>query len=140
MLVRAAMRPVILRPRPNDLQLKVMRTLLIFLFVAVVTLSVYNPTMDDFKAYVEAETLKREQEQAMNNIVGRLLTGNEVNMNTSLMGSSTERDNWLLFSTYKVSLLDKDQALREWRYLGIGSFFFVLEAPHEMDLHASPTG
>lgn len=117
-----------------------MRTLSIFLFVAIVTLLVYNPTMDDFRDYVEAETAKREREMAMDNIVGRMLTGNQVNMNTSIMGSSTERNNFLLFSTYKVSLLDAEDALLEWRYLGIGSFFIEMEAPASIDLHAVPGG
>ncbi len=117
-----------------------MRTLLIFLFVSVVTLFVYNPTMDDFKDHIEAETRERERELSMNNMVGRMLTGEQVNMNTSLMGSSTERNNYLILSTYKVSLTDADDTLREWSYLGVGGFFFEIEAPAAIDLHAAPGG
>ncbi|MDZ4702131.1 MAG: hypothetical protein SH809_20640 [Rhodothermales bacterium] len=117
-----------------------MRTLLIFLFVAIVTLLVYNPTMDDFKDHIEAETRQRERELSMNNMVGRMLTGEQVNMNTSLMVSSTERNNYLILSTYKVSLPDADEALREWKYLGVGGFFFEMEAPAAVDLHATPGG
>jgi hypothetical protein len=117
-----------------------MRTLLIFLFVAIVTLVFYNPTMDDFKDHIEAETRERERELAMSNMVGRMLSGEQVNMNTSLMGTSTERNNYLLLSTYKVSLTDADDTMHEWKYVGVGGFFFEMEAPADVDLNAAPGG
>lgn len=117
-----------------------MRTLLIFLFVSVVTLVFYNPTMDDFKDHIEAQTRERQRELSMNNMVGRMLTGEQVNMDTSLMGSSTERNNYLIISTYTISLTDADNTLREWKYLGVGGFFFEMESPAAIDLHAAPGG
>ncbi len=117
-----------------------MRTLFIFLFVSVVTLIIYNPTMDDFKEHIEMETMKREREKALNNVVGRLLAGEQISMNTSVMGRSTERNNYLVYSTYRVALASEDGTAHEWTYLGIGSFFFEMDAPNEIDLHAADEG
>ena len=107
-----------------------MRTVLIFLFVAVVSLIVYNPEMNDFQKYLEDAAEKQELDQ-QTSIINQMFTQDTVEPGFSKPISHTERNNFFVFSTYKFSISDEDQLLppEESRYIGIANMFFEMGAP-----------
>lgn len=104
-----------------------MRTFLIFLFVAVVTLIFYNPEMDDFQEYLET-TSEKEQVDQQTSIINEMFTQDTVKPSFSKPISHSERNNFFVFSTFKISVSDEDQLLppEEARYIGIAKMFFEL--------------
>ena len=106
-----------------------MRTFLIFLFVAVVSLIVYNPEMDDFKSYIE-NTFHEQQLKEQTSVINQMFSKERETASPRLTPPSTytERNNYLIFSTYKISLVEKEKYLDplESRYLGIASMFFEI--------------
>ena len=105
-----------------------MRTFLIFLFVAVVSLIVYNPDMNDFRDYLET-TEHEAQLEEQTSIINQMFTreaGAAVQQGKPV--TMKERNNFFIFSTYKLSLSDEEGFLdpMERTFLGIGSMFFEL--------------
>ena len=105
-----------------------MRTLFIFLFVAIVSLIVYNPKMDDFQTYFETASQKKQFEQERAALVTRMLKSDTVSLGSSQPAYSTERNNYLIFSTYKVKMNVSRQEVLVGNYFGIGGMFFDLGA------------
>ena len=115
-----------------------MRTFFIFLFVAIVSLVVYNPEMDDFRAYYESVSLKRQFDQERSSIVTRMFEPDTVSMGASSSTNATERNSYLLFSTYNVTVHIEDEEFVLGRYLGIAGMFFDLGGDTDiMEAHAA---
>lgn len=107
-----------------------MRTFLIFLFVAVVTLVFYNPEMDDFQRFLETSS-EEEQVDQQTSIINQMFTQDTVKPSFNKPVSHTERNNYFVFSTFKFSVSDEDQLLppEESNYIGIAKMFFELGSP-----------
>ena len=104
-----------------------MRTVLIFLFVAVVSLIVYNPEMSDFQDYL-ADAAEKEHLDKQTSIINQMFTQDTVEPGIAKPVSHTERNNYFVFSTYKISISDEDQLLppEESRYVGVANMFFEM--------------
>ena len=105
-----------------------MRTFLIFLFVAVVSLIVYNPQMDDFKNYLE-DIAEEEALDKQTSIINQMFTQDTINPRMTKPLSTTERNNYFVFSTYKISITEEGHLLpsHESSYIGIANMFFELD-------------
>lgn len=110
-----------------------MRTFLIFIFVALVSLFVYNPEMDDFNSFQA-----KSDKQTVNNREQTAFTDRMFNADTTTApppkpaGYTTERNNYVLFSIYRVTKVDDFREIEEGRYLGIATMFFSLGTSENM--------
>lgn len=116
-----------------------MRTFFIFLFVALVSLIVYNPEMEDFKAYTEtlhAEKAKAAPERT--STLTRMMKQDTVLAGTPELSYATERNNFLIFSTYSITRNTSDNQIEQKRYFGIAGMFFEMSSSDEpMAAHAA---
>ena len=105
-----------------------MRTFFIFLFVAIVSLIVYNPEMVDFRSYVDDLAQKRQFDQQRTALVTRMLRSDTVSLGSATTAYSTERNNYLIFSTYKMKVTASQEEYLVGNYLGIAGMFFDMGA------------
>lgn len=116
-----------------------MRTFFIFLFVAIVSLIVYNPEMEDFKAYTEtlfAEKAKADPSRT--STITRMMKQDTVLAGVQEQSYATERNNFLIFSTYSITRNTSDNQLEQQRYFGIAGMFFEMGSSDEqMAAHAA---
>ena len=117
-----------------------MRTLLIFLFVTVVSLIVYNPEMDDFHDYMDRISKRQQFEQERSALITRIfrpdtvaLSGRSPDVSSLIM----ERNSFLLFSTYDVKVVINGDDYPMGHYLGIAGMFFDLGASLPEEAHAA---
>ena len=104
-----------------------MRTFLIFLFVASVSLFIYNPTLTDFDEHLDEMMFEEQHEDARTGLIGRTLEGENTTFNVSQISRSVQRNNFFLFSTYEVELNEEEVPLGQSPYMsfvGIGGMFF----------------
>ena len=92
--------------------------------------------MDDFKAYLE-NALEEEALNQQTSIINQMFTQDTVNPRSSRPVTSTERNNFLVFSTYKISVTNNDQLItpQESSYLGIANMFFELGTSGNTEQH-----
>ncbi len=115
-----------------------MRTFLIFIFVALVSLLVYNPKMDDFRSYLEQAERVSPVERERTSLTNRMFNADTTTANQEPQkGVSTERNNYLLFSTYRVIQTDDFREVELGKYLGIATMFFQLGTSENMTAHAA---
>ena len=114
-----------------------MRTFLIFIFVAVVSLFVYNPEMDDFNSFLDKSVVQHVRKQERKSFTDRLFNADTTTAEPKPTGYSTERSNYLFFSTYRVTKVDDFREVEEGRYLGIATMFFPLGISENMTAHAA---
>ena len=110
-----------------------MRTLFIFLFVAVVSLAISNPGLTDFKSYVQEKAQRELFEESHENLLGKVLAGVGSQVTGAIAARTTERNNYLLFSTYRIAFEGPTGEQEQWRYLGVGGMFFEMEHPRTLD-------
>ncbi len=103
-----------------------MRTLFIFLFVAIVSLIVYNPKMEDFKSYIDSLSQKEQFDQTRSSLITRMTEPDTVLAGSRKAGYTTERNNYLIFSTYRISLSVNGKEFEQSHFLGIAGMFFEL--------------
>lgn len=113
-----------------------MRTFLIFLFVTVVSLFVYNPELDDFKAFLDKETQEATTPD-QTSITDRMFNADTTTAEKPSAGFATERNNYLLFSTYNVTQVDDFREVEYGRYIGIATMFFQIGESEDMTAHAA---
>ncbi len=115
-----------------------MRTFLVILFVAIVTLIIYNPTMEDFDEYVD-ETLYKDRMNKQTSVITHMFDQETLSSFDGNPVTSRERNNYFVLSTYKISLTeDIPQAIPlESNYLGIASMFFEIGHSNNLDAHAA---
>ncbi len=114
-----------------------MRTFLIFIFVAVVSLFVYNPELDDFKSFLDASVQETAMQQERTAFTERMFNADTTTADPKPTGYNTERNNFLLFSTYRLTKVDDFREVEEGRYLGIATMFFQLGTSENMTAHAA---
>ena len=109
-----------------------MRTGLVVVLLAIIALAFYNPGMDDFAVFVEANAESIILEEAGSTMLGRALSGAAGNLAGEYVPRLTERDNYLIFSTYTIDFDGTDSDAEDWRFLGIAGRFVELERPQSM--------
>ncbi len=116
-----------------------MRTLFIFIFVAVVSLFVYNPEMDDFKAFLDQETRPAASHREHTSFPERMFNADTTTADAppKPTGYATERNNFLLFSTYRVYIADDFHEQELGRYIGVATMFFELGSSDGVNAHAA---
>ena len=115
-----------------------MRTFLIFLFVSVVSLFIYNPELDDFKRHIAQQERTSAVDQERTALTNRMFNADTtVADQEPAKGISTERNNYLLFSTYRIIQSDDFRTVEIGRYLGIATMFFELGSSENMTAHAA---
>ena len=115
-----------------------MRTPILLAIIALVVLFLFNPEMEDFQVFAEAQSERLMLEQAGESALGRALSG----LGASLVGSNidrfTERQSYGVFSLYTLDFDGDDEHEEEWRFLGIAGQFFELERPASLEEEGSP--
>ena len=114
-----------------------MRTFLIFIFVAVVSLLVYNPELDDFKSYMDRSMQQTSAQQEQTSFSERMFNADTTTAEQQPTGYSTERNNFFLFSTYRVVQTDDFRETEIGRYLGVATMFFELGKSDVATAHAA---
>jgi hypothetical protein len=96
-----------------------MRIKIALVVIILGLLAITNPDMDDFKQAAR-DRLEKELEgkSDVEKAIGKMLGGTA----TDLLASRTTRTNMILGSLYSFSVDDK-----EYRYIGIASFFIPLQ-------------
>ena len=115
-----------------------MRTFFIFIFVTVVSLFVYNPEMDDFTTFLAKETKSTERPQEHTSLADRMFNADTTTADAEPpTGYITDRNNYLLFSTYRVYRADDFHEDELGRYLGIATMFFQIGSSDGLNAHAA---
>ncbi len=114
-----------------------MRTFLIFLFVVVVSLFVYNPELDDFKTHMVKSTQPSQFQQELTSLPDRMFNADTTTAEQQPTGYNTERDNFLFFSIYRITLTNDFQDEEVAKYLGIATMFFQIGESENMTAHAA---
>lgn len=112
-----------------------MRTALALVVVSLIGLLYFNPDMEDFRLFVEAQSDEIIQRELGGGTLGRLLGGVGSRVAADLVDDVTVRRNYFVFSTYTIDL-DGEPDDEEWRFLGIAARFVVLERPASMSEEA----
>ena len=113
-----------------------MRTFLIFLFVTVVSLFVYNPELEDFKGFLDKQT-QDTVTPGQTSITDRMFNADTTVAEKPATGYATKRNNYLLFSTYRVTLVDDFREVEYGRYIGVATMFFQIGESEDMTAHAA---
>lgn len=106
----------------------------IFMFLGILlgTLALFNPSQDDFTAFIRERT--RDVVSEYGRAAGGGLFRSAVSslageVAGAIAGGSVERRNYILASTYSLDLNGMGREGGKWRFLGIGGQFFELERP-----------
>ena len=97
--------------------------------IAAIVLILLNPDMEDFSVFAREQSALLMQEQVGGGILGRVISGAGADVVGGLVEKATERNNYMLFSTYTLDFDGANQEGNEWRFLGIAGMFFELERP-----------
>ena len=97
--------------------------------IAAIVLILLNPDMEDFAAFAREQSALLMQEQVGGGMLGRVLSGAGADVVGGLVEKATERNSYLIFSTYTLDFDGASQKGNEWRFLGIAGTFFELERP-----------
>lgn len=106
-----------------------MRTPLIMVLAAITLLFIFNPDMDDFKAFVHTESARILLDKTGDTTLGRVLSGAGSSLAGAYVDRVTDRENYFLFSTYHIDLDGPDRDENDWWFLGIGTRFIQLSQP-----------
>lgn len=110
-----------------------MRTPILLAIIALVVLFLFNPEMDDFKVFVEAQSERIMMERTGEGAIGRALSGLGASLAGSYVDRITERRNYGVFSLYTIDFDGADAREEEWRFLGIAGQFIELEQPASLE-------
>lgn len=114
-----------------------MRTFLIFIFVAFVSLFVYNPELDDFRTYLDKNIQQTNNKREHTSITDRMFNADTTTADQNPVGYTTKRNNYVLFSTYTISISDDFRDEELGKYLGIATMFFEIGKSENMSAHAA---
>jgi hypothetical protein len=96
---------------------------------AIVLLFIFNPEMGDFKVFVGEESERILLTRAGDSELGRILSDVGSSLAGDYVDRITEREDYFLFSTYRIDLDGPDETENEWRFLGIGGQFIEMQRP-----------
>ena len=113
-----------------------MRILSLLIIVGAVVLAALNPGMSDFEDFAQEQSERLIRQETGDSELGKLLSGVGSHLAGSYIDRITERQNYVLFSTYTVDLDGPEQSEEEWRFLGVADRFVVLEQPASMNEEA----
>lgn len=103
---------------------------LLLLAAVLVLLFITNPGPDDFEAYVDRQVAAQigAQEVPGGGLLGRLggMAAGQI------VRRYAHRDNYLVFSIYRLEFGGEEQGEQEWKFLGLATFFFELERPEAL--------
>lgn len=114
-----------------------MRTFLIFIFVALVSLFVYNPELDDFTTFLDKNIQQTDDQREHTSITDRMFNADTTTADQEPVGYLTKRNNYLLFSTYTLTISDDFRDEELGKYLGIATMFFELGKSENLNAHAA---
>jgi hypothetical protein len=109
---------------------------LLFVFIVLGTLALFNPSPDDFTAFVQdraRDVVSEHGRAAGGEFFGGVAGALAGEVAGAIAGGSVERDNYLLASTYSLDLNGIEEEGGEWRFLAIGGQFFEVERPAELE-------
>jgi hypothetical protein len=109
-----------------------MRTGLVVTILALIALYFYNPTMADFRVFVQAQSEEILLHEAGESEIGRMLSEAGSQLAARYIDRITERRDYFFFSTYTVDLDGADRDEEEWRFLGIGAHFMEIKRPKSL--------
>ncbi len=101
------------------------RDSLLFLLTGalIITLIITNPSTEDFKEYLKEEMFKEyKEQQESGGILADLLAKGIAGVVVELASTTTQRDNYYLFSIYTVKL----DTSKPRKFLGIAGHFIPL--------------
>lgn len=109
-----------------------MRTGIVVVLLALIALYFYNPTMEDFKLFVQSQSEEILLSETGDTELGRILSDAGSRLAGRYIDRITERTEYFIFSTYTIDLDGADQDEEEWRFLGIGAHFAELQRPKSL--------
>lgn len=105
---------------------------LLLLAALVVLLVITNPGPDEFAEFVEdnvAEQIARESEA----LPGGGILGELGGLAASRIARQVaRRDNYLVASVYTLDLDGRARDAEDWKFLGVGTFFFEIRRPESL--------
>ena len=104
-----------------------------FLILIAILLAIFNPDMQDFKAFVREQSEVLIRREAGDSALGRALSGAGASLAGDYVDRITERTNYFVFSTYTIDLDGADEAGGEWEFVGIADQFIETERPESME-------
>lgn len=111
-----------------------MRAFLI-LGVLVGTMALFNPTEDDFRAFVTERASEAVSDRARS-AGGRLFSDVVGSVGGTLAGAvaarTVRRDNYFVVSLYTIDIDGPQRNGEEWRFLGLAKQFIPLSQPESM--------
>lgn len=105
-----------------------MRTLL-FLSILTIVLYLFNPDLDDFYEFIESKSGTYFQKELGESKLGDLLARWGGDVSRFLAKQTTDRQNYLVFSTYTIDLDGAQQTENDWRFVGVAGQFFEWHRP-----------
>lgn len=106
-----------------------MRTGIVVLVLAVIALAIFNPGMNQFRLFVADRAEDIILEEAGDSMLGRALSGAGGNLAGQYVDRITERENYILFSTYTIDLDGPESDEEDWEFLGMAGHFLELSRP-----------
>jgi len=106
-----------------------MRIGLVLLLTVAGVLYLYNPKPRAFEEYVRNRAAEHLQQELGSSAVGRAFADAGADLAAVLARKAARRDNYYLWSIYTVDPDGDDGEKDYWRFLGIGSQFFLIERP-----------
>jgi hypothetical protein len=108
--------------------------LLLLVCIGIVVLAVMNPQPDDFQQFVEEQLEARLQTEVRkragsDSAMGGLIAGTGASITSRYVDRATNRDNYVVASTYTVDLDGANASELEWKFLGVAGRFVPLETP-----------
>ncbi len=109
-----------------------MRIGLVLLLILAATLALFNPTQDDFRAFVQErmqDTISDHARAASGGLLGEIAGGIGGTLAGALAGRAAQRDNYVVASVYTIDLDGPNRDAQEWKFLGIAGQFIPLKKP-----------
>lgn len=109
-----------------------MRTAVAVMILALIALIYFNPGMEEFSLYVEAQSERLLLEETGDNALGRALSGIGSSLAGAYIDRITDRRNYIVFSVYTIDLDGPEEEGDEWRFVGIGGHFIETSSPESL--------
>lgn len=110
-----------------------MRTGLVVALLGVIALAIFNPGMDTFRVFIGERAEQIIVDETGDSSLGRALSEAGGSLAGQYVDRITERDNYIIFSTYTIDLDGRDSDEEQWSFLGIAGQFLELERPDAIE-------
>jgi hypothetical protein len=109
-----------------------MRVALVMVAVLALALALTNPGFDRYERFVDDVVTQILVAEAGDLPGGDLITVFGGPLASRLARRHTTRDNYILFSIYRLDMAAVGLSGQEWRFLGIGTHFVELHRPESL--------